>query len=237
MSKFVLVHGAWHGAWCWQKVIPHLEHAGHSVVVPDLPLAGSLEDYIATTVAEIEDTGSGQVILVGHSMAGAVISQVAEQLPDRIERLVFLTAFAPQDGESINDLARQNLASGLRDNVIASEGGDGVVVRPEVIRATFYHDCDEQDVSLALTKLRSQNPGVFGTRLSLTEARYGSVPKQYIECVEDQAIHIHLQRAMARRAGCSLINSLETSHSPFFSAPAALAAFLATIGIKDARGL
>lgn len=234
MSRFILVHGAWHGAWCWNKVTPLLEERGHTVVTPTLPLEQGLDAYV-TTVSEAVDSAPDSSILVGHSMAGAVVSQVAELLPDKIERLVFLTAFAPQNGESINAYARVNIASALRDNVVPGEGGAGVVVKPAVIRDCFYHDCSDEDVAWAIEQLRPQNPSPFETVLTLTAERYGTVSKQYIECVEDQAIHIHLQRVMARRAGCTLVNSLQTSHSPFMSAPAQLVAHLATIGINDAR--
>lgn len=233
MSRFVLVHGAWHGGWCWEKVIPLLEERDHTVVAPDLPLDQGMDEYVAAVVETLlaEDDAA---ILAGHSMAGAVISQAAEQVPEKIERLVFVTAFAPRDGESINTLARSNIASALRDNVIPGPGGS-VVVKPEVIRDCFYHDCTDEDVELAMSRLRPQNPMPFGAALALTPGRYGSVSKQYIECIEDQAIHIHLQRVMAQRAGCTLVNTLQTSHSPFLSAPAQLAAHLATVGINDAR--
>ena len=234
MSRFVLVHGAWHGAWCWKKVVPLLEERGHTVVTPTLPLELGFGAYV-NAVSEALNSAPGQSVLVGHSMAGAVVSQVAEALPEKIERLVFLTAFAPQDGESLNTLARINLASALRDNVVGNEGGTGLVVKPEVIKDCFYHDCSDEDLAWAIEQLRPQNPEPFGAVLKLTPEGYGSVSKQYIECVEDQAIHIHLQRVMARQAGCTLVNSLQTSHSPFLSAPAQLVAHLATIGINDAR--
>lgn len=234
MSRFVLIHGAWHGGWCWHKVMPFLVERGHRVRAPDLPVADGLDAYVDTTLAALE-AESEPAILVGHSMAGAVISQVAERVPEKIERLVFVTAFAPQNDETINTLARTNLASALRDNVVPAASGDGVVVKPEVVRDCFYHDCDEDDVAFATERLRPQNPAAFTAKLTLTPERYGKVSKQFIECAEDQAIHIYLQRQMAKRAGCLLVNSLQTSHSPFFSAPMQLAAYLATVGIKDAR--
>lgn len=213
--------------------MPLLEERGHEVLAPDLPLDQGLDAYVARVV-EVLALEESATILVGHSMAGAVISQAAEQMPDKIERLVFVTAFAPQDGESINTLARLNIASALRDNLVPGAAGS-VIVKPDVVRGCFYHDCSDEDVDRATARLRPQNPASFGTKLALTPERYGKVRKQYIECVEDQAIHIHVQRVMAQRAGCTLINSLPTSHSPFFSAPAQLAAHLATIGIMDAR--
>lgn len=233
MSNFVLVHGAWHGGWCWHKVKAHLDDNGHNVAAPDLPLDRGLNDYVEAVVAALEPFDD-PVILVGHSMAGAVISQVAERVPDRIERLVFLAAFALRDGECINDLAGQSLASALRDNMEMSDDGM-VTVKERVIAGAFYHDCGEEDIGDAKQKLRPQNPAAFATPVELTDANYGRVPTQYIECIEDQAIPIALQRRMARNIGCTLINSLPTGHSPFLSQPASLAARLATVGIKDSR--
>jgi pimeloyl-ACP methyl ester carboxylesterase len=229
----VLVHGAWHRPFCWDKVKPLLEGYGHTVRTPELPLSEGLDAYVDAVRDEIESCRD-PVVLVGHSMAGAVISQVAEALPDRISRLVYLAAFVPLDGECINDKARLSLASALRDNMVVNDEGL-VTVKPAVIRSAFYHDCDEADVTAAIKQLRPQNPAAFTTKLSLTDGNYGRVPKQYIECIEDQAIHVSLQRQMAEAAGCSLINSMRSSHSPFFSQPAALAALIAQIGIKDAR--
>lgn len=198
--------------------------------MPELPVDQGLESYVDVVVDAI---GDRSVVLVGHSMAGAVISLVAEAIPEKIERLVYLAAFALRDGESINDLASQSEASALRDNMSFADGL--VTVNVDSIPGAFYHDCDPEDIEAATAKLRAQNPAAFGTPVSLTEDRFGSVPAQYIECIEDQAIPISLQRQMARNIGCTLVNSLQTSHSPFFSAPAALAALIAMVGIKDAR--
>ncbi|XOV88832.1 MAG: alpha/beta fold hydrolase [Pseudomonadota bacterium] len=232
MTDFVLVHGAWHGAWCWDKVKVLLESAGHRCHTPELPLELGFADYVDTVVTVIQSCQQ-PVVLVGHSMAGAVIESVAEALPGQITRLVYLSAFAPQSGQSINDLARFNVASVLRDNVELLDGM--LTVKANRVIQAFYHDCDAGDIDAATGRLRPQNPDAFGHQLKLTEARFGSVPKHYIECVEDQAIHISLQRKMARDMGLTHVNSLQTGHSPFFSAPAALAALIATTGIRDAR--
>lgn len=242
MSEFVLIHGAWHGGWCWYKVQAFLEERGHRVLAPDLPGHGddpgslsdaTMDNYVERVVSTLNQC-EGPAVLVGHSMGGAVISQVAEQAPDAIERLVYVAAMVPANGESVLELAESNQASALRGNLEFSEDGTGVTVADDIIPVAFYHDCEETDVVWAREKLRPQNTSVMAHPVELTEERFGRVSKQFIECIEDQAIHIASQRWMARRAQC-LINTLNSSHSPFFSVPAALAAFIARMGINEAQ--
>lgn len=224
----VLVHGAWHGAWCWHRLIPELERYGATVYAPDLPIAEPFERSVAEVQAVIERCEQ-PAVLVGHSMGGALISQAAEAVPDRISRLVYLAAFAPADGQSVNSFGRENIASALRGHV--SENEDGLLeVDRKIVPAAFYGDCEEADASDAISRLRPQHPSGFSTRLNLTPENYGRCERQYIECIEDQAVHVALQRQMAIAAGCFHINSMRTSHSPFLSAPAELAGFILTSG-------
>ncbi|MBA3922407.1 MAG: alpha/beta fold hydrolase, partial [Nostocaceae cyanobacterium] len=111
MSTCILIHGAWHSSWCWNKVATLLEQAGHKVIAPDLPSHGkdktpirevTLQSY-TDRICEILTELIEPVILVGHSMGGLVITQVAEQCPDKIEKLVYLCAFLPGNGESLLD--------------------------------------------------------------------------------------------------------------------------------------
>src|SRR5215471_17226659 len=124
MSRYILVHGAWHGRWCWEKVVPLLRQAGHRVETLDLPGHGqdrtpireiTLAAY-TKRVCETLDDQAEPVILVGHSMGGIVITQVAEERPEKIQTLVYLTAFLPQNGESLLQLARMN-ADSLQDTI------------------------------------------------------------------------------------------------------------------------
>src|ERR1700751_2852840 len=111
MAIFVLVHGAWFGGWCWQKVIPFLEAAGHEVHAPtctglaerapELSPEVGLDTHIHDIVGLVEEKNLHGVILVGHSYGGMVITGVVDQVPQRIAHLVYLDAFVPRDGESI----------------------------------------------------------------------------------------------------------------------------------------
>src|SRR3954470_15258522 len=128
MSTFVLVHGAWHGAWCWWKVVSLLARDGHTAVAPDLPGHGedrtppsdvSFASY-TRRICEAMDAAGEPVILVGHSMAGAVISQAAENRPEKVLFLVYLCAYLVRDGESLRDIARRGVANKVTPNLVFS---------------------------------------------------------------------------------------------------------------------
>ncbi len=138
MATFVLVHGAWHGSWCWKRVRKRLQHAGHDVFTPTLTGVGerchlaapdvNLSTHIADVVNLIHWEELSKVILCGHSYGGFVISGVADRIPDRIRALVYVDAFVPEDGECVFDLVSPEMASGSRRQ--AAESGDGWKVNP-----------------------------------------------------------------------------------------------------------
>ncbi|HBY59224.1 MAG TPA: alpha/beta hydrolase, partial [Solibacterales bacterium] len=99
MASFLLVHGAWHGAWAWDRVKPLLAAAGHNVVAPDLPRS-TLEANVACALAAVAHCPP-PLIVVGHSLAGMTVTALAEQIPGRIARLVYLAAFLPKSGQSV----------------------------------------------------------------------------------------------------------------------------------------
>ncbi len=129
MSTYVLIHGAWAGRWCWEKVAPLLQQAGHQVVPLDLPGHGqdrtplreiTLAAY-TKRVCETLDAQAEPVMLVGHSMGGIVITQVAEERPEKIQTLVYLSAFLPQNGESLFQLASGDTGSLIMPNLMVNE--------------------------------------------------------------------------------------------------------------------
>jgi pimeloyl-ACP methyl ester carboxylesterase len=233
MHTFVLVHGSFHGGWCWEKVAPRLQAAGHRVLVVDLPgRAGDtrplatlgLDDY-ATLVADVVSAQAEPVCLVGHSMGGVVITAVAERLPERIQRLVYVCAFLPQSGQSLLDLAKTDDESVLMRNLVLDEANGIHSVRPEGARESFYHDCSAADAERATARLCAEPLAVVATPVQTTAARFGRVPRAYVETTEDRAVGPSLQRRMCAAQPCVVV-ALQSSHSPFYSQPEALAHLL-----------
>ena len=234
MATFVLIHGAWHGGWCWYKVVARLQAAGHQVHAPDLAGLGRdmtplHEVTLARWVDQVADLVSSQpgpVVLVGHSRGGIIVSEVAERLPERIAHAVYLAAFMVKDGQALMDVARANTASKLAGATIFDAATRSTTVREELIAPTFYAGCSADDVALAKLLLRPEPAGPMSTPLTLTAARYGRVPRTYIVCEHDEAVSPDVQRTMHEAQPGTQVLTLPTDHSPFLSAPDALCAQL-----------
>lgn len=237
MSTYVLIHGAWHGGWCWDKVVPLLEKVGHKVEAPDLPGHGrdktpirevSLQAY-ADRVCSILDAQPQPVVLVGHSMGGLVITQAAEHRPEKINTLVYLTAFLLRNGETLLQVAGGDEEAVVLPNLVFAEDQSHATVKNEAIKEAFYGDCSDEDVARAKSLLVPQAAAPFATPISTTEERFGRIPRVYIECLRDRAISPSVQQSMYTALPCQKVISMDTSHSPFFSAPEELAAHLTSL--------
>jgi len=231
LSTFVLVHGAWHGGWCWEKVVPALEKQGHRACAPDLPAHGddrsppasvTLDRY-AARVCDVIGEATEPVVLVGHSMGGAVISRAAELAPERIRKLVYLAALVPRDGEPIAALP---VAPELLAAMCPSEDGTTTTLPEAQLRELFYADCSDGDIERAARRLCGQPVAVLLETVELSDARFGAVPRVYIECLRDRAIPIEEQRRMNGARRFQTVHRLEASHSPFFSMPDSLSELL-----------
>ena len=239
MSTYVLIHGAWHGAWCWDKVVPLLEREGHVVEAIDLPGHGgdktpiqdvSLQAY-ADRVCKVLDDQSEPVILVGHSMGGAVITQAAEYRPGKVETLVYLAAFLLQDGESISQFTNGDTEALLGTILIMGEDGSATL-RDEGIKETVYADCSDEDVARAKSLLVPQALAPIASPVSTTEENFGRIPRVYIECLRDRTLSPSVQKNMYTALPCRKVISMNTSHSPFLSAPEELVAHLTSLDLS-----
>ena len=234
MKTFILIHGSWHSAWNWHKVVPLLEKAGHRAIAIDLPGMGRdktpIQDVTMKTTVEkicaLIDSIPGKVILVGHSKNGIMISQAAEYRPDKIEKLVYLAAYLIPNGKTQREYSIQDTEGWLKPYVTQHPDTGSHTLQPEIYREGLYHDCEEEITELAKVLL-SHEPVESGiTPLQLSDANFGRVPRVYIECTEDRAVTPFIQRKMYGETSCEKVYSLPTSHSPFFSRPKELVEIL-----------
>jgi len=236
MSTFLLVHGAWHGGWCWRKITPLLEARGHSVLAPDLPGHGDDKTSIETVtlgayagcICGMIGSQATPVILVGHSMAGAVVTQAAENSPHNIAALVYLCAFLPRDGDSIMTWAQQDHENLVNPNILPLR--DGLLgFRPEALREAFYALCTDEDATYAQSRLVPQPGEPFVQPVKASPERWGGIRRYYIESLQDRAVSPRIQREMQKHSPCFQRFTVESDHSPFFSAPDQLASILSQI--------
>ena len=238
MSTFVLVHGSWHGAWCWYKVIARLRAAGHQVLAPDLPSLGADKTPVEAvtlgswtqTVVDTIDAADEPVILVGHSRGGILISEAAQARPERVRTLVYLCAFLLQDGESVLGVSSGDTGTLLRGNLVIAADQRSATVADTIIDDAFYAGCPADDRALARTLLQPEPLAPLATPVHVTQERFGRVPRIYIECLQDRAISPAMQRQMIDASPCQRVITMATDHSPFFSAPDDLVHHLLTIG-------
>lgn len=242
-KTYILVHGGWHGAWCWKKVVPLLEAKGNRVLAIDLPGHGddktppatvTLDDYVKKVVS-IANIQTGPVILVGHSMAGVAIAQAAEVLgKQKVAKLVFLDAFMPKNGESVFALAGKaeelNKAAGksesgpsVTQSLLLSDDKKTSIIEPNRVGQLFYHDCSADDVAFAKAHVGPQSMACLATPVNVTDARYGAIPKVYILCTQAKDLN---KSSIAGNLPTQKMYTLASSHSPFFSMPEKLAAIL-----------
>ncbi|KUJ60288.1 hypothetical protein AR687_18470 [Flavobacteriaceae bacterium CRH] len=237
MKTFILVHGSWHSAWNWHKVIPILESKGHKAIAIDLPGMGRdktpVQDVTLQTsvdkICNLIDSLEEQVILVGHSKNGIMISQAAEYRSEKIKKLIYLAAYLIPNGKTQSEYSAQDINGVLKPYVTRYPELNAHTLQTEIYKEGLYHDCEDSITQLAKLLL-SHEPVASGiTPLELSEKKYGSVPRFYIECTEDKAVTPFIQRKMYAETICEKVYSIPTSHSPFFSKPEELSAIFCEI--------
>jgi pimeloyl-ACP methyl ester carboxylesterase len=231
MARIVLVHGAFGRAAMWDRVAPGLRAAGHEVQTLDLPGQGDDDtpvaevtlDRYARRVCEVLADGP-PAVLVGHSMGGMVITQAAADCPQYIDRLVYVAAFLPADGESLIDLTQR--PEGAGDAVQAGLVVDGdppvATMPPESAREGLMHCCDEEQAAWGQSLRGAQPVAPFTHPARLigpAAEEFDKLPRAYVMCLQDRAIHPRLQRLMLERAGCDPVIEIDTDHCVWASRP------------------
>ena len=230
---YVLIHGGFHGAWCWQKLRPTLENHGQ-VITPDLAGSGKEQAHFVKQVGDWLSRQAQPVILVGHSSGGMVITELANRYPQKIRALVYLAAFLLPPGQSPPQIIAQDTASLLPKALQIDSITHRVKVNPIQAKRVFYGDCADSIANWAIAQLTTE-PQVPRSSLPTGQAvahrRMATQypPRFYIETRQDCALGVAAQRRMYQRLPCRKVYSLPTSHSPFLSQPRKLAAILVAI--------
>ncbi|WP_315766647.1 MULTISPECIES: alpha/beta hydrolase [unclassified Bradyrhizobium] len=232
MSIYVLVHGAWHTGAEFEPVAAHIRAAGHTVHLPTIrgnrpgdPKTICLDEAIQSIVDDLAEKDLNEIILMGHSYGGMIITGVADRVPARIRRLVYWNAFVPNDGESLNDMVPPHYVA-LFD-AISAERGDGSVVLPfPVWREAFINDADLATATRAYEVLNPHPNKTFTDKIGLrTNPAEMSIAKSYINCTEDTALPHSLpwHPRLSSKLGLFRLVQVPGSHELCFSDPARLA--------------
>ncbi|MET0466291.1 MAG: alpha/beta fold hydrolase [Chitinophagaceae bacterium] len=226
-QTYVLVHGAWQAPYVWDSVKADLSAEGNKVIVVELPGHGadttpphllSLDVY-RDKVIEAVQVADSSVILVGHSMGGMVISGVAEKIPSKISKLVYIGAFIPASGEALTDLASADANSKLGPLLAPSEDRLTLDIKRDSLTYLFISDGNDQEKQRVIDHYRPEPAIPFTSKVTLTNENFGSVPKVYIKTLQDIVISPVLQDRMIAGAGIKAVENINTSHSPFLSKP------------------
>jgi len=243
---FILIHGAWQGAWAWETVVPRLKALGHDAIAVDLPgnshnpMAPSkvnLEAY-AAHVVEIIDATEGPIVMVGHSMGGTAAAQACELRPQRIALAIIIAAFLLPDGMSVLQFYERHLEPwmvGAHKRVTYDAAGLLSSIDPASAVEVFYHKADRMLAEAAARRLTPQPEGGRRSHLKLSAERFGTVPRVYIEAREDRSVHLPLQRKMQEMSPCRAVYGLDSDHAPQLSDPDALVALVMTAIAEHAR--
>lgn len=218
--RLLLVHGAFHGAWCWDRLTPELDALGVSHQTVDLPFTSTEDDVAA--VRQAIDNGEGDVAVLGHSFGGAVISTAAAEGGKpygTVTSLIFLTAFMTAPGQSIDFSGAPGMTEIQFGEVTAS-------IDPAAARSVFYHRCSAPDADWATAQLRAMPASVLIAPETASPA-WMFVPSTYVICTDDQILSVSAQEQMA--ANADRTTRIDSDHSPFLSCPAKLAHVLSDI--------
>lgn len=226
-KPYVIVHGAWQGAWAWDSVAAGLRARGASVTVVELPAHGDDQTAISAATfdaytAKVEsavDAAGGPVVLVGHSLGGMVISEVAEQRADQIDKLVYVAAFVPKDGDSLLALAQTDADSHLGPALVVDPTAGTAGVPLDQLDDVFCADCSTAALQSLHANYRVEPLAPLEATVHLTAGSFGKVAKYYVYTTQDHAVSYPFQQKMTAGVTIAATASLDTGHSPSLSDP------------------
>lgn len=236
MSTFALIHGAWHRAWAWERLVPELQARGHTAVAPDLrcdDVARGTAEYAATVVEALDGAGD-DVVVVGHSLAGITVPLVAAARP--VHQLVYLCALLPTPGLPLAArFARENpFVPGADQGRAVDDQGRSLWMDPAAATRTLYGQCEPELAAVAVTRLcpQASTPSTEPCPLRVLP----DVPAAYVLATDDRIVSPAWSRAVAREElGVEPIELDGCDHSPMLSRPGRLADVLTEIGGKPTR--
>ena len=231
MRNYVLVHGVWGEGSEFDELKALLSRDGSKVITPDLPGHGNnfkpigkvtMEAYVQRVTEAINDLDE-KVIVVGHSFAGMVISQVAESIPEKIEQLVYIAAMLPKSGDTGLSLMQSDKGGQLLPKVVFSECQTYATIRVDDMREIMLHDADEKHIEEMIPKLSmKQATQPFMVPVQLTAANFGTIPKHYIRATLDKVISSSKQDEMIVNWKVDQVSTLASGHFPFTSIASSL---------------
>jgi pimeloyl-ACP methyl ester carboxylesterase len=236
--RFVLIHGGFHGRWCWSRTIPELENLGHEAIAIDIPGHGERADEKATMAGRLDAVLAvlqpGDV-LVGHSGGGLEITRAADAAPQLVSHLVYLAAALPLEGRLMQEslvyrddgvTTTDYDVTGMLQHLRFGDDGSMAFADVEGARELFYHDCDETTARWAFEQLTPELAGDTATTpISIPRFWAAEIPRSFIVCLQDRAQPRWLADVTARRLGVKALE-IDASHSPFLSRPVELAQLL-----------
>lgn len=236
MAGFVLIHGSWHGGWCFDPVAEILRARGHTVVAPTLPgMGGTAEEMAAVTLdgwgefaaqhcRELKGQGIGPVVLAGHSRGGLVVSTAAERDPHAMDALVYICAMMLPSGLSRAEFKELEGPNPAFDGIIGKvHGGIATIIDTKNAAEVFAQVSPPELVADVLPRLLAEPHAPRSQKVVVTPERWGSLPRTYVECTLDRTIPLDSQQRMIAMSPSAKVVTLEADHSPYLSKPQELA--------------
>ena len=242
-KQCILIHGAWHGGWCWDGVAKELEKKGYAATAPTMPghhqkddrSTIALEDYIDKIMAVVNETDA-PVVLVGHSSAGFLVQSVAAKIPEKIDHLIFINAFLLQDGKCQFDMVPPILAQGMTK--AANESQDNCVpVMEDFVRNTLMADAPVEKQDELISRLVPQPLALFTTPVSIVGFDKGRFRKTVLFCTEDVSLPEGAYLGMAQGLGEHDVVKLDIGHEGLFTHPQLVANGIIEAIRKNAENL